>query len=206
MANFLSVGSVIEKNKLFSNKPFLNFLEIDVINPKTKEFVETLYLVNNKESIEYQGHTYMATSFELEIKKGSGEAPSLSLTVYDVTRAIEAAIQEYKGATGFKVRVMFVNTGALDLPPELIEEFIILSTSNQGYVISATLGAENPLTKKCPKRTCFREVCTWLYKSEECGYKGDITACDYTLSGINGCKAHNNTKNFGGFPGIPKQW
>ena len=53
MANFLSVGSVIEKNKLFSNKPFLNFIEIDVIEPRTHKFIETLYFVNNKENIEY---------------------------------------------------------------------------------------------------------------------------------------------------------
>lgn len=205
MANFLSVGTVIEKNKLFSNKPFLNFIEIDVVNPRTREFVETLYFVNNKENVEYQGHTYIATSFELEIKKQSDEAPSLSLTFYDATRAVEAAIQEYKGATGFKVRVIYVNTAALDQPPEINEEFEILYTANSNYVITVTLGAENPLTKRCPRRFCYREVCTWLYKSKECGYTGDLKSCDYSLSGANGCRVHNNTKNYGGFPGIPKQ-
>lgn len=204
MANFLSVGSVIEKNKLFSNKPFLNLIEIDVTDPHTCQFIETLYFVNNKENIEYQGHTYLATSFELEVKKTADEAPTLSLTFYDATRAVEAAIQEYKGATGFKVRVIFVNTGALDQPPEVSEEFEILYTSNSNYAINVTLGAENPLDKRCPRRYCYREVCSWLYKSEHCGYKGDLETCDYTLSGSNGCRAHNNTKNYGGFPGIPQ--
>lgn len=205
MANYLSVGTVIEKNKIFSNKPFLNFLEIDVTDPKTKEFVETLYFVNNKEDIDYQGHTYIASSFDLDVKKATGEAPTISLTICDPTRAIEATIQEYKGATGFKVRIIFVNTSALDQPPEISEEFEIIYTTNSNYKVVATLGAENPLAKKCPRRMCFREVCTWLYKSSECGYTGDISKCDYTLTGNNGCRAHNNSRNFGGFPGIPKQ-
>lgn len=205
MGNYLSVGTVIEKNKLFSNKPFLNLLEVDVIDPKTKKFVETLYFANNKEDVEYQGHTYIATSFDLEVKKEAENAPTLQLTFYDATRAVEAAVQEYRGGSGFMVRVIFVNTGALDQPPEISEEFEVLYTSNNNYVITVTLGAENPLSKRCPRRFCYREVCTWLYKSKECGYTGSLETCDYTLSGPNGCRVHENTKRYGGFPGIPKQ-
>lgn len=205
MANFLSVGTVIEKNKLFSDVAFLNLIEIDVVNPRTHEFVETLYFVNNKENIEYQGHTYMASAFELEIKKENDSVPSLTLTFTDPTRAVEAAIQEYRGGSGFKVRVIYVNTDALDQPPEIEEEFEITYTSNSGYRITVNLGAENPLSKRCPRRFCYREVCTWLYKGKECGYTGELKTCDYTLSGPNGCRVHNNTKRYGGFPGIPKQ-
>jgi phage-related protein len=32
---------------------------------------------------------------------------------------------------------------------------------------------------------------------------GGLATCDYTLDGPNGCRAHNNTINFGGFPSIP---
>jgi phage-related protein len=33
--------------------------------------------------------------------------------------------------------------------------------------------------------------------------EGGLTSCDYTLDGPNGCRQHQNTVNFGGFPSIP---
>jgi len=33
--------------------------------------------------------------------------------------------------------------------------------------------------------------------------EGGLDSCDYTLDGPNGCRAHKNTLNFGGFPAIP---
>jgi phage-related protein len=32
---------------------------------------------------------------------------------------------------------------------------------------------------------------------------GGISSCDYTLDGANGCRAHQNALNYGGFPAIP---
>lgn len=32
---------------------------------------------------------------------------------------------------------------------------------------------------------------------------GGLQTCDYTLDGPNGCRVHQNTNNYGGFPGIP---
>jgi hypothetical protein len=31
---------------------------------------------------------------------------------------------------------------------------------------------------------------------------GIMPSCDLSLQGPNGCAAHNNTQNFGGFPGL----
>ena len=204
MVGELSVGTVIEKNKVYSVNPFINLLEIDVINQKTHEYIETVYLANNKEDITYQGKTYVASAFGLDVKKESGGVPSLTCSFIDATGAVEALAQKYEGCTGFPVRVIFVNTGDLTQPPELKEEFVIKYTSNAGYNISVTLGAENPLTKRVPKRKCYRNICTWIYKSEECGYKGDLSTCDFTLTGKNGCRFHNNSKRYGGFPGMVK--
>lgn len=204
MPNYLSVGTAIEKNKLFTDVAFINLLQIDVINPKTKEYIETLYVVNNKEDVVYLGQTYTATSFSLDVKKDSGSVPSLTCSFMDPTRAFEGILQQYEGGTGFKVRVLFVNTSALDQPPELQEEFEIMYTANSGYNITATLGAENPLNKRFPRRACYREMCSWIYKSPECGYCGELKSCDYTLTGKNGCKTHNNTHRYGGFPGVQK--
>jgi hypothetical protein len=41
---------------------------------------------------------------------------------------------------------------------------------------------------------------TWSYFHCD---SGGLPACDYTLDGPNGCRAHMNTLNFGGFPSLP---
>ena len=66
MTNFVSVGTAIEKNKLFSDVAFINLMEIEVINPTNKEYIETIYVANNQEDIEYQGHTYVASAFSIQ--------------------------------------------------------------------------------------------------------------------------------------------
>lgn len=53
-----------------------------------------------------------------------------------------------------------------------------------------------------------RDFCRHTYRSEECGYQQNadgtvLGSCDKTKDGINGCQAHENTINFGAFPGIP---
>lgn len=53
-----------------------------------------------------------------------------------------------------------------------------------------------------------RDFCRHVFKSAECGYVQNadgtiLGSCDKTKDGINGCQAHENTINFGAFPGIP---
>ena len=53
-----------------------------------------------------------------------------------------------------------------------------------------------------PDRTLQGLRCRWIYKGEHCGYIGDLTTCDKTLFGPNGCKVHfpDEPLRFGGFP------
>jgi phage-related protein len=109
----------------------------------------------------------------------------------------------YGGGVGFKVVVGVLNTGRLSAPPEVQEFFEVMSASASEYVVSFTLGAENPLSKIFPRRLQVKNFCAWRYKDPStCGYSGGLSSCDLTLNGVNGCKAHNNEANFGAFPGI----
>lgn len=50
----------------------------------------------------------------------------------------------------------------------------------------------------------FDVNCQWIFKSEQCGYKGNIYYnCGKTL---NECMARDNVENFGGFPQICEEY
>lgn len=202
MSLSLTVGDVIEKNKIASDVAYLVLLEIGVIDPDTSSLVETLYVCNNKEDITFNGQLYTAYSLDSNIIQEPGSMPEMTLTINDYANVIQASMQQYNGGVGFAIKLMYVNSSALDDDPEIEENFTVESASAQNYIISFKLGAENPLAKRCPKRLQYRESCSFTYKSTECGYSGALTSCDYTLTGDNGCIFHENAERFGGFPGI----
>uniref|UniRef100_UPI002B053875 hypothetical protein n=2 Tax=Aeromonadaceae TaxID=84642 RepID=UPI002B053875 len=82
------------------------------------------------------------------------------------------------------------------------EMFEIVSSSSPDYAVSIELGAENPLMRMFPGRTQMRDRCSFRYKSACCGYTGALPSCDLTLTGDNGCRAHQNESRFGGAPSI----
>ena len=79
---------------------------------------------------------------------------------------------------------------------------MVTGASAKNYDATFTLGAENPVTFRFPRRRQRRDVCQWRYKSAYCGYTGALPTCDFTMNGSNGCIAHANGPRFGAYPGI----
>lgn len=202
MSKSLSVASVIEKNRLSSDTPFLICLDIDVIDPATGGLVETMYVVRNTEAITFNGHTYQPASFDIELKQESGAQNEIKLSIKDYSNAVQQRMQQYGGGVGFTVSVTIVNAGALTQPPEIVEYFEVVAAESSNYVCSFTLGAESAIANTFPRRRQARDFCQWRFRSEECGYTGPLKTCDLSLKGKNGCAAHNNVIHFGAFPGI----
>lgn len=202
----LSVATVLEKNKLSSGIPFLVCLDVDVVNPATGGLVETISIVKNTENITWNGRTYIAAAFDIELKEEAGATPTINLSIKDYTRTIAAKMEQYGGGVGFRVVVSVVRGDTATMPtdkPELQAFFEVVGASQNEYSANFTLGAESPIMKIFPRRVQSKDFCVWRYKdSVTCRYAGAMPSCDLTLSGDNGCKAHNNEKNFGAFPGI----
>jgi phage-related protein len=205
MSKSLSVASVLEKNRLSSDVPFLITLDIDVVNPDTGQVVETGHFVRNPDPITFNGFEYTASSFDIELKEESGKLQEIRLSMKDYTRLVQQRMQDYGGGVGFNVTVSVVNSAALDKPPEIQEFFTVIASESSQYVCSFTLGAENVITKTFPRRRQTRDYCQWRYKGPECGYSGTKPTCDLSLRGENGCQAHDNVIRFGAFPGISQR-
>lgn len=202
MTTSLSVASVIEKNRLSSEVPWLMLVDIGVIDPETSALVETMRVVRNPDPVVFNGHEYSPASFDIELNSEAGAQSTVNLTFRDYTLAVQRKMQDYAGGVGFSVAIAVVNADRLDAPPEVIENFQVTSASNAAYDCSFTLGAENNIARTFPRRRQMRDYCQWRFKGEECGYTGPLNSCDLSLKGANGCAAHQNVVRFGGFPGI----
>lgn len=202
----LSIATVLEKNKVDSNIPFLLCLDVVVVDPVTQADVETIRLVKNVENITWNGNVYTAAQFDIDLKEEMGSQPQVTLGVTDYSKALMQKLETYGGGVGFRVTVSVVHGNSLTLPtlkPEVQFFFEVTGASASEYVATFTLGAENPLTKLFPRRIQAKNFCAWRYKDPTtCRYAGGLTGCDLTLNGPNGCKAHSNEANFGAFPGI----
>lgn len=202
MSNSLSIATAIEKSKVASTTPFVALAEIQLMNTPTQQFVDTVFVANNDEEIVYQGETYVAFPFNLNLKQEAGATPEITLTATDLNRVLATKLEQYGGASGSLVIMRIVNTANLAQAAELEEIFEVLETAEANYQITAKMGIESALRRTFPRRTQMRDRCSWRYRSAECGYTGPMPTCDLSLQGPNGCAAHANAINFGGYPGL----
>jgi len=198
----LTLGSAIEKNRIASDVTFLVLIEIEVTDMVTGALSETLRFARNNEDVTYMGNVYSKAAFDFSIAESSKETTQVAISVRDPSRTVMKKVDAHEGGLGWRIRIMLVNSEALDQPADIEELVYVMGATAKGYSVEFTLGARNPLGIKFPGRTQWRDRCMWQYKGEECGYSGPLPTCDYTLEGANGCAAHNNTLRFGAFPGL----
>lgn len=191
----LSTASIIEKNKVSTNGVWLLLCKIQY-----KE--ETpVCLVCNNENIVFQGVTYYAYPFDISvIKRSSTELPDVSMTVSNVTGTIQGILEQYDGVSGADVTITAINT---NIPDEVLDEehFKVTGSSSDRQNVTLKLGAGFSLSKRFPCERVLKDFCQKRFKGLECGYNGNETSCDHTLSC---CRRLGNNTRFGGAPTVPQ--
>lgn len=202
MPKQLTLGTVVEKNRIASDVPFILLAEIEVADHITGAYIETIRLARNNRNLTHMGNVYQATSFNFQSEETAEGVPEVTCVFQDQSGAVLERCEAHSGGVGWKVRFKLVSADALDAPAEIEEMVYTLSSKAQNYNVEFTLGASNPLARRFPRNIQWRDKCRWRFKSPECGYTGAALTCDYTLQGDNGCSPKGNTMRFGGLPGI----
>lgn len=197
-----SIATAIEKSMVASDAAYLLFVEIFVPDREIGGITEVIRLVNNPEDVTLNGMTFVGVGFNLSIKSEAGGLPSVDLSIIDTKGIVRSYMERYAGGVDFEVAIHAAFSNCLDAPPDCTEYFSVLSARASGYSANFSLGAENPLSQPFPRRKARRDYCCWRYRDDQCGYKGPLSTCDYTLQGEDGCAKHGNTARFGGFPGL----
>ena len=198
----LSQAAVYEKNRIESPNAWLILLEITI--PVENDVPIVLRLVRNTDGIIWNGLEWTAFPFELEPPKQSskGEMPNFTIRVSNVTRTIEAYLEQAGGGVGAEVRIMAVLSEHLELTtPELDEIFSVQSVSyDENFVSFVLTGAVN-LFKRVPLRRYLKNFCPFQYKGPECKSQSGYATCNKSYSD---CRIRGNAARFGGEPGIPQ--
>jgi phage-related protein len=204
MPRHTTIATALDKHKISSSVAYIVMLEVSVIDPSSRAIVEMIRIANNNELIQWQGNSFHPAFFEIDVTYEQDKLPSVSLSFRDFQGVMQASLQAHHGLTGSNVRMLVINTSVPDNPPEMDENFVINSAKANAsdYTVALTMGCENPIGLRFPPFVAFRDHCRFVYKGAECGYAGTLPSCDLSFSGTNGCKTHNNTLRFGGFPGI----
>lgn len=199
---------MIDKNKVSSQTPWVVLIDVAIVDPNTREVVDTLHIARNDENVVFgtdaDGNplVYQAGNFDFNIQQAQNQEPSVTITAQDQTRYIHSRMEAMAGGVFSNVTMTVVNTDRLDQPPEIQETFEILQASTKEYVVTFQLGSENLLAIQFPKSKQWKDRCAWRYKGYGCRYAGPAPTCDYTLDGANGCIVHQNALNFKGLPGL----
>jgi len=198
----LSAIATLEKNKIASDSAWLTLLEVQTP-------AETIRICQNTENISWSGQTWVAFPFTIDsVKQSKTELPSVPVKVSNVTRAIEAYIEEYSGLMGCTVKLMVVNTKAshrdggvlvIDGPAEVDEEFVNRHTKSDADWATFTLGAALAVMKRFPFRRILKDWCPFPYKEIECAATSSLPDCSHTLQA---CRDRGNSVRFGGEPSM----
>lgn len=197
----LSNVLIAEKNKLSASEPWLVLCHIALSNGVD------VRLVNNNEDVLYNGDTYVAFPFQLDVIKfdNTGEIPRFNLTVSNVTKIIQGYVEELNGALGDTVKLIVIHHGNLTEDySALTLTYSILSVKCTAEALVINLGVPNPVRQKFPPYRYIAKSCKWQFnypagKSPECGYSGGYTTCGRTLPD---CEERSNQARFGGYPAL----
>ena len=194
----LGAALIPVKNSLENASPFLVLAEIQFSG-------ETIRLVRNEANITYLSETWTAFPFAIDTiaEMGKDEVPAVSLSVSNVSRAIQAYLEEYDGGIDATVIIRVVHadnlSGTEDNTALVVLEFTVTNCTADSQNVTFTLGSTNPWNRRVPMYRMHKNFCRWKFKSAQCGYAGAETECKKTLTR---CRELSNSSRFGGFPGV----
>lgn len=194
----ISTGATEDKNKLFSNVTWIDFLEFQY------ESEDPVRVCSYDEVVTWKGYTWSPVAFtkpEIEETK-EAQIPDVSISFVDITQELIPILDQYDGAVGATVTLYTVLSTQLDSDtPEIEEEMEVLSTAiDSNSVISFKLGAENLLNQKCTPNRFLKNFCRYkVFGGEYCQYSGTETECNRSFAR---CQELENQERFGGFPAI----
>lgn len=194
----LSAIAQKEKNKLSTDSAFLILLDIELGDT-------TVHICYNTDDIVWNGNTYIAFPFEIgETQETTdGSDPTVELKISNVSKALQYEVEHSNGGNGTNITMLVVNSENLNSNKAEIEEsYAVKKCSAREDYITFTIGCEYSARTRRPLNRYMKNNCPFKYKGIRCGYNGDLPECKHTLME---CRAHNNSKRFGGFSGIDQK-
>lgn len=172
------------------------------LNPSITELI---YLASNDQDVMFDGKTWRAFPFKITqvSDKGDGNLSSIQIAVANQTGEISALVVKNRGFGGQKATLILVVRDSGGTVSEAFRQtFTVRKSQVRDNAAVFEMNRQDIMSLPFPSQLFFRDRCRFFYKGGLCGYTGALVTCDRTLRGPNGCDAHSNTTQHGGFPGI----
>ena len=175
MKNFATTVIAASKSQLESWQPFIWTVSIKIpSDPPTR-----IRLTNFTDQIERgtstAGDPLTYYPFPMAIgdfKSGqSGDLPSNTLNIANVSREMQSYLHDYKGLVGQEAIIRFVRSDALADPlAEYKAVYQITGCQVEANIVSFTLGNRNLQAKNFPANTYTANHCRFRFGTSRCGY------------------------------------
>lgn len=170
----------------------------------------TYYLALYAADITFDGQVYSAHAgtVEQQAQTLEGRAPRLVLSLANIDRVLRDWLKA-ADRRGTEVTLTVVSTDYLADATAKVSATFDLDAWTCDEAEAKLQLASSPTVRgvKVPGRIIQDAYCPFTYKGTECGYVGDLAACDFTYDGPNGCKKHfgeSQPKRFGAFIGLAR--
>lgn len=222
---------MLAQTSLAEQSARLEFWELN-LTPKGGQVYRFHNGVNEKsESVVWQGHPYEPYPVQGENFTFSGKGPAgrPELHVSNLFGLVTGMASDYNGLNGVsltrrQVYACFLDAvnfsaGNLQADPtqEIVTRWVVEQLSSL-TALSATLTLSQPVESdglQAPGRVMLADVCTWVYRSAECGYTGGPVADEFDRPTTDpakdkcshcrrGCELRNNVDSIGCFFSIAK--
>lgn len=206
MPRQIPLNLVTQKNKTQQADPWIHLIHVHLIKLDDPGDTTDFFLCNNYEDVTFPpaGQVYTKFAFEIEARRSGskGQLEQVSLKISNVARVLQPTLEEYDGGNNGTVTLTIVSTAHLGESYAALQlDFSILTVVSTNQFVVLKLGASNPLKQRHPLYKYSFGNCRYVsrYKGAECRAISSEAECDGTL---NNCITRDNTKNFGGFPGM----
>lgn len=173
-----SLAGIVEKNKLANDQPFIVLVEVTVTG------IPPIYLARNNEDITWNGILWQRFPIDFDkINATNSSLPTCTLKVSNVQGIIQSYVQSYAGFTDADVTIYVVHAAHLDETSAYVEvDFVVTQTKYDEQWVSFTLGASNDQKFRFPFYRYMTNFCPYHFQDIQCGYAGNLTACDGTIA------------------------
>ena len=131
-------------------------------------------LVNNTETVTYDGANYHRASFELHGVDESlkGNLPTLNLSLNDPALSLRTALYNNAGFSGWEIRIrrVYFPTPTTYTDTSIHQYFTIQDTDRDDTGINFSLGAPRPLHKRFPRDRYIPSICRHRFQDGMCRY------------------------------------
>lgn len=194
-----SPSGLIEKNKLANDMPWIVLIELQLPDGTSA------YFSKNNEEVPWNGFVWNPIPVLLsDNTQDMKSMPTFTIQISNVSGEVQQYLELYNGLVDCAVTIRLVHAAHLGNPaPEIEEQFSVQKTAYDEEWVTFTLGSDFWVFNRALADRYMPDSCPWKYGLVKCGVSQAILAqyatCSHTLAD---CKVRQNSKRFGGCPGM----